>query len=72
MNPRPTAFDLPFGYRLVSNEIRKANRPHRLDCGCWVKPGMSYHRVAMAYTKSPKPQIIQFKRHIVGCLETLH
>lgn len=56
---------LPPGYRLVENTIRTANRDHRLDCGCRVQSGMTYHLVKFAYNN----QLVHFKRHVFGCLE---
>ena len=61
--------DLPNGYRLVSNTIRRARITHRLDCGCIVQPGWNYHRVSLAYEGRPcaKSQIVYLKRHVFRC-----
>lgn len=61
--PIPVA--LPEGYRLVSNEVRLANREHKLDCGCHVEAGTYYHRAALIYQHGRKPVVL--KNHLFGC-----
>lgn len=64
LDPRtPNSPVLPQGYRLLWNEIRQARKPHELDCGCTIRPGVHYHAVGVKIAKS----IVYHKRHVWEC-----
>lgn len=55
--------------REVSAEVRLAKKPHTLKCGCTLKAGLHYGRIAVIMNGS----FVAEKHHLSGlCIERLH